>query len=92
MADKKEIRTRLLALLKDPELKITDDFLFDVDLGMDSLDFLEYQSLVQDEFNLTVSDDFFDDVENVGQLINKLEQELNSKEVRENGEEVQEKG
>jgi acyl carrier protein len=57
--------------------KLTEDTSFIQDLGSDSLDLVELTMELEEEFQITIPEEAADDIQTIGDVIRRIEIELN---------------
>lgn len=71
-----KIKTIILSELKVDSDKITRDDRLSEDLGADSLDAVELIMNIEDEFDISISDDEAQDIKTVGQLVDFVDSKI----------------
>ena len=73
---KEELREKVIAIVSEmyevPVENITDTSDLQGDIGMDSLDVVEFTMECEREFNVTIPDEELDGITTVGGIVNKL--------------------
>ncbi|HKL60921.1 MAG TPA: acyl carrier protein [Acholeplasma sp.] len=68
------VKQMILSELKVEESKINMEARLQEDLGADSLDAVELIMNIEDEFDISISDEAAQDIKTVGHLVNYIEQ------------------
>lgn len=71
-----KIKTIILSELKVDSDKITREARLSEDLGADSLDAVELIMNIEDEFDISISDDEAQDIKTVGELVDFVDSKI----------------
>jgi acyl carrier protein len=81
----KDINSKIQQMIIDklgvPESAITDKASFYDDLGVDSLDFVEFIVSVEKSFNIIIEDEVYPKLKSVGALVKFIDQKVNASQV-----------
>ncbi|MFC3932691.1 acyl carrier protein [Streptococcus dentapri] len=75
-----EIFEKISQMIKEQmhqeDFQVTEDTSFKDDLGVDSIDLMEFIVNLEDEFSIEIPDDDIEDVTKLGDILNYLETKL----------------
>lgn len=76
MSAREWLEASIVSVLGCDAAKVTDSAEFERDLGVDSLDTLEFVMTAEDRFNIEIADAELTDINTVGQAITLLESKV----------------